>query len=113
TSRECLRMNVSLAGKVAVVTGAASGIGLAIVHKFLESDAAGVVADDVRPDFFDVLRACGETYGDRLRLVHGDVAVESTAREFTGEAVERFGRIDVLVNNAGVSVVKPLHEHTP
>ena len=40
-------------------------------------------------------------------------AQEQTARDFTRLALESFGRIDFLVNNAGVSVVKPLHEHTP
>jgi NAD(P)-dependent dehydrogenase (short-subunit alcohol dehydrogenase family) len=45
--------------------------------------------------------------------VQGDVGLEQTAIEFTRAAVEAFGRIDVLVNNAGISVVKPLHEHTP
>jgi NAD(P)-dependent dehydrogenase (short-subunit alcohol dehydrogenase family) len=49
----------------------------------------------------------------RLKYVRGDVAAEATAETFTRTALDAFGRIDVLVNNAGVSVVKPLHEHTP
>jgi NAD(P)-dependent dehydrogenase (short-subunit alcohol dehydrogenase family) len=48
-----------------------------------------------------------------LKYVVGDVAIEQTARDFTRVALESFGRIDVLVNNAGISVVKPLHEHSP
>ncbi len=104
-------MNVSLTGKVAVVTGAASGIGLATVLQFLLSGAEGVIAVDIAPDAPEPLRKIMET--GRLHYLCGDVAVESTAREFTRLATESFGRLDVLVNNAGVSVVKPLHEHTP
>jgi NAD(P)-dependent dehydrogenase (short-subunit alcohol dehydrogenase family) len=50
---------------------------------------------------------------DRLRRVVGDVAAEQTARDYTGAAVEAFGRIDVMINNAAISVVKPIAEHTP
>jgi len=104
-------VNVSLSGKTAIVTGAASGIGLATVVQFLESGAAGVVAVDLPAQPPERLR--NRTYGDRLRYVSGDVTLEQTARDFTLAATSSFGRIDVLVNNAGVSVVKPLHEHTP
>jgi NAD(P)-dependent dehydrogenase (short-subunit alcohol dehydrogenase family) len=45
--------------------------------------------------------------------VPGDVGLEGTAETFTRIALTAFGRIDVLVNNAGISVVKALHEHTP
>lgn len=105
-------MEVTLRGKTAIVTGAASGIGLATVLKYLEADAAGVVAVDVAPALPEPLarHAAG---GGRLRYVCGDVGVEATAAEFTRAAVEAFGRVDVLVNNAGVSVVKAIHEHTP
>ena len=104
-------MNVSLSGKTAIVTGAASGIGLATVVQFLESGAAGVVAVDLPAQPPERLR--NPAYDDRLRYVSGDVTLEQTARDFTLAATSSFGRIDVLVNNAGVSVVKPLHEHTP
>ena len=52
-------------------------------------------------------------YCDKLRIVYGDVSEEATAARYTQTAVESFGRIDVLVSNAGVSVVRPIHEHTP
>jgi NAD(P)-dependent dehydrogenase (short-subunit alcohol dehydrogenase family) len=103
-------MRVTLSGKAAIVTGAASGIGLSTVLQFLESDAAGVIAVDVAaaPPELESHRADA-----RLRYVRGDVSVEETARAFTAAAMQSFGRVDVLVNNAGVSVVKALHEHSP
>jgi NAD(P)-dependent dehydrogenase (short-subunit alcohol dehydrogenase family) len=103
-------VHVTLAGKTAIVTGAASGIGLAAVGRFLDSDIAGVVAVDLseQPE-----QLFGSSDASRLRYVRGDVGVEQTAIDFTRAALDAFGRIDVLVNNAGVSVVKPLHEHTP
>jgi dihydroanticapsin dehydrogenase len=105
-------VEVTLTGKTAIVTGAASGIGLATVLKFLEAGAAGVVAVDIVAEPPPALSQwCSQ--GSRLRYVQGDVGVEQTAIEFTRAARAAFGRIDVLVDNAGISVVKPLHEHTP
>jgi NAD(P)-dependent dehydrogenase (short-subunit alcohol dehydrogenase family) len=54
-----------------------------------------------------------QRFSGRLRSVQGDVAEEPTAEKFAREAIEAFSRIDVLVNNAGIAVIKPLHEHTP
>jgi NAD(P)-dependent dehydrogenase (short-subunit alcohol dehydrogenase family) len=104
-------VEVTLRGKVAIVTGAASGIGLATVLKYLEAGAAGVVAVDVAAAWPEALKRHPDA-GGRLRWVRGDVGIEQTAAEFSRTAVEAFGRIDVMVNNAGVSVVKPIHEHT-
>src|SRR5262249_53527404 len=110
-------MNVTLAGKVAIVTGAASGIGLATVVQFLDAGAEGVVAVDIASEPPEALAgymtpASGASAPStaRVRYVRGDVAVEQTAIDFTQAALGAFGRIDVLVNNAGTSVVKPLHE---
>ncbi len=106
-------MNVSLAGKTAVITGAGSGIGRATVLKFLEAGAA-VVAVDRREDLAESLRADPPAgHIERLATVIGDVATDEVAREFTCVALDRFSGLDVLINNAAVSVVKPLHEHTP
>jgi dihydroanticapsin dehydrogenase len=106
-------MNISLANKVAVVTGAASGIGLAITSQFLKCGAAGLIAVDRQPGMPEKLRACQEEFGSKLVMVQGDVGEESTAEQFTRAAMDHFGRIDILVNNAGVSVVRAIHEHTP
>ncbi len=106
-------MNISLNDKVAIVTGASSGIGLAITRRFLECEAAGLIAVFRRSEIPEQLRDCQARYGSKLEIVHGDVAEESTAERFTKAALDRFGRIDILVNNAAVSVVKAIHEHTP
>jgi NAD(P)-dependent dehydrogenase (short-subunit alcohol dehydrogenase family) len=103
-------VHVTLAGKTAIITGAASGIGLAAVARFLEAGARGVIAVDLSEPPA-ALRELADA--SRLRLVRGDVGAEGTAGEFTSVALDAFGRIDVLVNNAGVSVVKPIHEHAP
>lgn len=106
-------MNISLTGKVAVVTGGSSGIGLAVVKQYLECDAAGVVAVDRRQGHPPELTEYKARFGDRLQILEGDVGVEGTAKEFTRTTMERFGRLDVFVSNAAVSVVKPIHEHSP
>jgi NAD(P)-dependent dehydrogenase (short-subunit alcohol dehydrogenase family) len=106
-------MNVSLEGKVAVVTGASSGIGLAITRTYLDCGAQGVVAvfrrKEVPPELAEALKL----YPDKLTIVRGDVAEEQTAIDFTKTALERFGKLDILVSNAAISIVKPIHMHTP
>jgi NAD(P)-dependent dehydrogenase (short-subunit alcohol dehydrogenase family) len=101
-------MDVRLTGKVAVVTGAASGIGRATAQAFLEAGAARVVGVDLAAQPPATLAA-----EPRFRYVCGDVGLEATAVAYTAAAVEGGCRLDILVNNAGQSVVKPLHEHTP
>jgi len=89
-----------LDGRVAVVTGGASGIGRATVLRFLEAGARVVVGDlnvDNGGRLVDEAAA-----GDRLRFVPTDVAEESSVEALVGTATEAFGRLDVMFNNAGV-----------
>jgi NAD(P)-dependent dehydrogenase (short-subunit alcohol dehydrogenase family) len=83
-----------LSGKVAVITGAARGIGRATLEVFL-AEGAHVVATDVDGT------TLAEVAGDALTVV-GDVSVEDDARAMIEAAVSTYGRIDVLVANAGV-----------
>jgi NAD(P)-dependent dehydrogenase (short-subunit alcohol dehydrogenase family) len=106
-------MNISLQNKIAIVTGAMSGIGLAITRRYLDSGITGLVAVDRQTEMPEVLLPYQEKYGSKLIVVRGDVSQPGTAEQFTRAAMERFGRIDVFVNNAGISSVRPIHEHTP
>jgi 3-oxoacyl-[acyl-carrier protein] reductase len=100
-----------ISGKTAIVTGAASGIGLATVLQFLDSGAAGVVAVDLAPEPPTSLAARLSRESSRVRYVAGDVALDETARRFTDTALKLFTRIDVLVNNAGVGhLPQPLEQ---
>jgi NAD(P)-dependent dehydrogenase (short-subunit alcohol dehydrogenase family) len=105
-------MNVSLEGKVAIVTGASSGIGLAITRAYLDADAKGVIAVFRRNELPPELVEAQELYGDKLVIVRGDVALEKTSADCVQAALDHFGKIDIFVSNAALSIVKPIHLHT-
>lgn len=91
-------------GRVAIVTGAARGLGRAAAER-LAAEGATVVASDVDED---ALREAAEGLGaDPVRC---DVADEDDVRGLVETTIERHGRLDVLVANAGVAVVAPLAE---
>lgn len=101
---------MNLHGKVAIVTGAASGIGAEIARLYLEAGAQVVGVDRNTQAVPQELHA---KHPAALRAVSGDVSVEQTAIEYTRVALSEFGRIDIMVNNAGIAPVKPIHMHTP
>ena len=86
---------------------------MAITRKFLECDAEKVIAVFRRAGVPKELSECKARYGDKLEFVHGDVGQEETAIRFTAAAIDSSGHLDVLVCNAAISIVKPIHEHTP
>lgn len=101
-----------LAGKVAIVTGGASGIGLATARRFGSEGARVVVADLSREKMdsaVDALKRAGAP--DAVAAVC-NVADEKDVIAAVGLAMHRFGRLDVVVNNAGVMIFKPLEEQT-
>lgn len=89
-------------GKVAVVTGGASGIGRAMTLRFA-SEGASVVAADLNAASGDALMDAAAAVGlaDRVRFTTGNVAVEDDVAAFVDLAVSSFGRLDVICNNAG------------
>jgi len=101
---------MNMNGKTAIITGSASGIGAETVRLFLEAGANVVAVDIQEPACPPELQL---NYGARIRQVHGDVGVESTAQQAVRLALEVFGTVDVLINNAGIAVIKKIHEHTP
>ncbi len=90
-----------LFGKAAIVTGAAQGIGLAIVKRFID-EGAGVVAFDVPGSPLHDAERYAEEAGARCVLFEGDVANEDDWIKVVETALRSFDRIDVLVNNAGI-----------
>lgn len=103
---------MELTGSVAVLTGAASGIGRATALKFAARGTKVVVAD--------INEAGGAETVERVRAAGGEadfvltnVAEFAQVEAAVNAAVERFGRLDVMFNNAGTGVFKPLLDHEP
>jgi NAD(P)-dependent dehydrogenase (short-subunit alcohol dehydrogenase family) len=100
-------MSTRLDGQVAVITGAASGIGAAIAERFVEEGARCVLVDIQD----DAGRDVAARLGDAASYVHGDVSVEDDVAAAITAAVERYGRLDCVVNNAGIlGAVGPIAE---
>ncbi|MFG3138869.1 bifunctional aldolase/short-chain dehydrogenase [Streptomyces sp. NPDC048211] len=99
-----------LATRVALVTGAGSGIGRAIAHRLVAEGACVVVADLNTENAATVARDLGGP--DRAVAVTVDVTSEEQIAEAFASAVLAFGGVDLVVNNAGISISKPLLETT-
>ena len=101
---------IDLSGRAAIVTGGAMGIGLGIVRRLHEAGASVVVAD---VDEATAERVAGELRGQRAdsaRAVRCDVSDAGDVERTVAAAVEAFGGLDVLVNNAGIYPMAPLGE---
>ena len=93
--------------KTIVVTGASQGIGAAVANLFLER-GYNVVANSR-----SISRKTELQRSENLALVDGDIALATTAEKIAATAVQRFGSLDGLVNNAGIFFPKPFTEYTP
>lgn len=91
---------------VAIVTGASQGVGAALVEAFLKQGYC-VVANSR-----NITKANPFAATTNLALVEGDIGDTSTAARIVETALSRFGRIDVLINNAGIFITKPFIEYT-
>src|SRR2546429_9690951 len=91
--------------RAAVVTGASQGIGACLVKTFLER-GYNVVATARS------MEKSGFQASKQLALVDGDIGEASTARKIADAAIEQFGSIDTLVNNAGIFLTKPFTDYT-
>ena len=89
--------------KVAVITGASQGIGAALVKAFRDRNYRVVAT----------ARSVKESNDPDVLAVPGDIADPRTAQRVISEGLARFGRIDTLVNNAGIFIAKPFTDYTP
>jgi NAD(P)-dependent dehydrogenase (short-subunit alcohol dehydrogenase family) len=101
-----------LDGKIAIVTGASSGLGIAFAAALAEAGADVVLAGR-RTDRLVQTRAVVEDRGRRALAVTADVARPDDARSVVDAAIAEFGRVDVLVNNAGRGTAVPATRETP
>ena len=106
-----------LEGKIAVVTGGASGMGRAISERFVQEGARVVLADISGKEdevAAEINKAAGAGANDlRAVAIHTDVSNEDQIKAMIAKAVDTWGRLDILVNNAGFGGgMAPLHEQT-
>jgi NAD(P)-dependent dehydrogenase (short-subunit alcohol dehydrogenase family) len=95
-------IDVSNVEKVAIITGASQGIGAGLSKAYRERGYAVIVT----------ARSIGPSEDPGIVAVEGDIADPDTAQRIVDAAIERFGRIDTLINNAGIYIGKPFTEYT-
>jgi L-fucose dehydrogenase len=93
-------MDLDLKDKVVLITGGASGIGAAIVRGAIGESAAAVIADRCPESANHLVE---ELKGARLHIVAGDLTAVENCKQAVDQTLDRFGRLDALVNNAGVN----------
>lgn len=101
---------MQLKDKIAIVTGAAAGIGEAVVRRYLE-EGAKVVVVDVKPQA-DLEKTYSDVSAERVLLLQADVTQRDGIEGIVCATVERFGRVDILFNNAAIFDMRPLLEES-
>jgi short-subunit dehydrogenase len=99
---------MSIEGKVAIVTGASSGIGLAVARTFVRAGARVALVARTRSKLEEIASELGAAAAFPL-----DVSDSEALASLPSKVVERFGRLDILVNNAGLNHRGPMLEHSP
>ncbi len=96
--------------KTVLITGASSGIGLGVAEAYLDLGANVVLNARNEEKLTAVAQNLGRS--DQIAVVPGDIGLKETGQRMVEAAVERFGRVDVLLNNAGHFLSKPFNEYT-
>ena len=91
-----------LQGKVAIVTGGATGIGEAVAKKFAKEGANVVVAGVGDDPIMEVVEEINQKYGTKAVPFMGDLGDANVAKQCVDKAVSEFGKLDILINNAGI-----------
>jgi rhamnulose-1-phosphate aldolase/alcohol dehydrogenase len=103
----------SLAGRVAMITGGANGIGRATAARFLGEGAAVAIADIDEPALASTHAAFAEAFGgDNIRSIRMDVTDEGAVARAFAEVITEYGGLDIVVSNAGISSASPFEDTT-
>ncbi|MEI2418445.1 SDR family oxidoreductase [Orrella sp. JC864] len=103
-------MEVTLTGRTALITGGSKGLGYAIAERYLRSGASVVIAARGEAALQAARARLAGHGGDRVHAVPCDVATADGVQQLYEGAMQAFGRVDIVVNNAGVSAAKPFAE---
>lgn len=101
---------MSFENKTVIITGASSGIGLGVARAFVERGGNVVLNGRNESRLHDVAEGMGPA--NRIAVVAGDVGEQETGGSLIDTAIDRFGSVDLLLNNAGIFTVKPITEFT-
>lgn len=105
-------MSKRLAGRVAIITGASQGVGLGIARVFAREGCKLLLAQRREAEARKTASDLAREFGTEVEGIATDVTKRDQVDRMVATAVERFGRLDVLVNNAGGSFAKRLEKHT-
>jgi 3-oxoacyl-[acyl-carrier protein] reductase len=105
-------MDINLAGRTAIITGASKGIGLAVATRFAASGAEVAIIARGREALDNAVKIIAKSGRPRIAAIQADVAAAADLRRAYDEAMTQFGKIDIVVNNAGTSRTGAFEEIT-
>lgn len=105
-------MDINLAGRTAIITGASKGIGLAVATRFAASGAEVAIIARGREALDNAVKIIAKSGRPRIAAIQADVAAAADLRRAYDEAMTQFGKIDIVVNNAGTSRTGAFQEIT-
>ena len=105
-------MNIDLTGRAAIITGGSKGIGLAVATRFAASGADVAIVARGRAGLDEAAKAIEKTARGKVLALQGDVAVASDISRTYEQAVQAFGKLDIVMNNAGESRTAPFEKIT-